>query len=186
MSIGKVCSRRQFNLAAFDRAMQKAWGLHREAEFEEFVENIFVVRFNTEGDCKHVMNNGPWQFDFHAFLLKEFDGSSRPSDMSFSLLAVWVRVLDLPLGLMNEKYGLPIRGWIGDVLRVEVDKDGTAWGDCMRLRIEIPVDQPLVRGVCTFVLVRMLLKGSGSMSNMRRSLIFALIVGGSFTWVVFV
>lgn len=89
VAIGKVCCPRQLNLAAFDRAMQKAWGLHGQAEFKEIGENRFVVCFNSKGGWKHAMNNSPWQFDFHV-VLKEFDGSSQPSDMSFSIMAVWV------------------------------------------------------------------------------------------------
>jgi hypothetical protein len=103
--VGKVCSPRKLVIGALERAMQKAWGLHRSAQFRDMGDNRFVVRFTSEGDWNHVLRKGPWQFDFSAILLKKFDGSVRPSDMVFDTLDVWVRVLDLPLDMMNYVYG---------------------------------------------------------------------------------
>jgi hypothetical protein len=82
-AVGKVCSSRKLVIGALERAMDRAWGLHRPAQFRDIGNNRFVVRFSSEGDWKHVMNNGPWQFDFAAVLLKSYAGSVRPSDMIF-------------------------------------------------------------------------------------------------------
>ena len=113
---------------ALERAMERAWGLHGPTQFKDIGENRFVVRFTMEGDWKHVMKNGPWQFDLNAVLLRDFDGSVRPSDMVFDSMDVWVRVLDLPMDYMNKVYGEVIGGWIGRFIKVEVDDDGMAWG----------------------------------------------------------
>ena len=145
--VGKACTPRKLIISALERAMQRAWGLHRSAQFKDIGDNRFVVRFGSEGDFKHVMKNGPWQFDFNAILLEEYDGKVRPSDMSFDSLDVWVRVIDLPLDMMNRAYGELIGNWIGKFISVEVDEDGTAWGEELRIRVKIRVDKPLVRGV---------------------------------------
>jgi hypothetical protein len=108
--------------------MQRAWGLHSLAQFKDIGDNRFVVRFSMEGDWRHVMRDGPWQFDFSVVLLKDFDGSSRPSEIVFDELDIWVRVLDLPMDMMNRAYGELIGGWIGRYISVEVDEDGMAWG----------------------------------------------------------
>nr|XP_051211969.1 uncharacterized protein LOC127329500 [Lolium perenne] len=115
--------------------------------FKDIGDNRFVVLFISEGDWKHVMRNGPWQFDFNPILLQELDGSVRPSDMVFNSLDVWVRFLDLPLDKMNRAYGELIGNWVGKFISVEVDEDGMAWGEDLRIRAEIRVDQPLMRGV---------------------------------------
>jgi hypothetical protein len=108
--VGKVCSPRKLIIRALEKAMLRAWGLHRPAQFKDIGDNRFVVRFSSEGDWKHVMRNGPWQFDFNAILIKDFDGAVRPSDMIFDTLEVWVRVLDLPMDMMNRVYGELIGG----------------------------------------------------------------------------
>jgi hypothetical protein len=96
--VGKVCFPRKLIIGALERAMQRAWGLHGPAQFKDIGDNRFVARFSSEGDWKHVMRGSPWQFDFSAILLKNFDGSVRPSDMIFDTLDVWVRVRDLSHG----------------------------------------------------------------------------------------
>jgi hypothetical protein len=127
--------------------MQKAWGLHGQAQFKDIGDNMFVVRFHSEGDWRHAMKNGPWQFDFNVILLKEFDGSIRPSDMIFDTMDIWVRVLDLPMDMMNRAYGELIGGWVGKYISVDVDEEGMAWGEELRIRVAVRVDQPLLRGV---------------------------------------
>jgi hypothetical protein len=73
-----------------------------------------------------VLKNGPWQFGFSVVLLKDYDGSIRPSDMTFDWMEIWVRVLDLPMDMMNRVYGELIGNWIGHYISVEVDDDGMA------------------------------------------------------------
>lgn len=85
--------------------MIKAWGLHKPASFRHLGNNKFTLQLASEGDWNHVMNNGPWQFDFHAVVLKEMQGNVRPSEMRFTSLPVWDQFLDLPPGMMTKKYG---------------------------------------------------------------------------------
>jgi hypothetical protein len=145
--VGKVCSPRKLVISALERAMVKAWGLHCDAQFKDIGENRFVVRFSSEGDWKHVRYNGPWQFDFNVILLKDYAGSVHPSDMVFDSLELWVRVLDLPMDKMNRVYGELIGGWIGKYISTDMDEDGYAWGKDLCIRVNIKVEQPLLRGV---------------------------------------
>jgi hypothetical protein len=145
--VGKACSPCRLIISALERAMQRAWGLHRPANFKDIRENRFVVRFGSEGDFNHVMRNGLWQFDFNALLIEEYDGKVRPTDMVFEHLDVWVRVLNLPLDMMNRAYGELFGNWIGKILAVDVDEDGTAWGKELRIWVRIRIDRPLDRGV---------------------------------------
>lgn len=80
---GKVCSPRPMNYSALERAMRRAWGLDREAQFRNMRDNIFVVHFGSEGDWKQSMFSGPWQFDFNVVIIKEYEGDVRPSEMIF-------------------------------------------------------------------------------------------------------
>jgi hypothetical protein len=147
VAVGKVCSPHKLVIGALERAMQRAWGLHRTAQFRDIGENRFVVRFGSEGDWNHTIHNGPWQFDFSAVLLEDYNGKVRPSDMVFDRMAIWIRVIDLPLDMMNMAYGKLIGNWIGKYLAVDVDDDGFAWGEELRITVEIQINKPLVRGV---------------------------------------
>jgi hypothetical protein len=41
--VGKVCSPRRLMIGALERAMEKAWGLHKSAMFKDIGDNKFVV-----------------------------------------------------------------------------------------------------------------------------------------------
>jgi hypothetical protein len=51
------------------------------------------------------------------------------------------------MDMMNRVYGEIIGGWIWKYISVDVDEDGMAWGEELRIRVAVRVDQPLIRGV---------------------------------------
>lgn len=145
-AVCKACTRRPVNKTGLERAMTRAWGLHREAQFRDMGSNIFVVHFGSEGDYKHVMNNGPWQFDFSVLIMKEYEGKTRPPEMVFNKVDMWVKVVDLPPDKRTAVFGKALGNWIGEVVKVDMDKDGIARGNQLRVRAKIDVYEPLVRG----------------------------------------
>lgn len=62
-------------------AMYKAWGLQREALFKDLGNNIFVIYFDSDGDWKHALFNGPWQFNLSVVMMKDYEGDTRPSEI---------------------------------------------------------------------------------------------------------
>lgn len=53
---------------------------------------------------------------------------------------------DLPMACINEKIGKMIGSTIGQVLACDVNKDGRAWGQSLRIYIELDIEKPLPRG----------------------------------------
>lgn len=145
-AVGKAFSPRPLNKTVLERTMQRAWGLHHEARFRDMGDNIFVVHFGSEGDWRHAMTSGPWQYDFNVLVLKEYESNTRPSETVFDKVDVWVRVTDLPPGKRIDAFGRALGNWLGEVVKVDVDKDGMARGNQLRVRARISIYEPLVRG----------------------------------------
>ena len=82
-AIGKAFTPRPINKSSLEKSMARACGLHREAQFKIIGRNLFLMNFGSEGDWRHVLNNGPWQFDFSVLIFKEYEGNIRPSEMVF-------------------------------------------------------------------------------------------------------
>ncbi|KAE8803276.1 hypothetical protein D1007_20859 [Hordeum vulgare] len=131
------------------------WNLEaRRKELGDFIRwlgldlgrNVFEVHFGSEGDWRHVLHNGPWQFDFSVLIVKEYDGGTRPSEMVFDKVEMWVQVHDLPPDKRMEEFGNALGSWLGKVVRVDVDEEGKAKGQHLRVRAQISVFEPLVRG----------------------------------------
>lgn len=74
----------------------------------------------------------------------------RPSDIHFDHLSIWVRIYNLPFGLMNGKWGDVIAKKIGPVEKLEVDDQDLAWGAYLRAKVQIDITKPLMRGVSIF------------------------------------
>jgi hypothetical protein len=93
------------------------------------------------------MEGSPWKVGKHVVLLKKVDADVSPVDAVFDRLAIWARILKLPTRLMRADRGLEIARPIGIVKRVEADRIGRCWGPYMRVRVEIDVNEPLLRYV---------------------------------------
>ncbi|KAE8792849.1 hypothetical protein D1007_32632 [Hordeum vulgare] len=126
--------------------MQRAWGLHKEARFRDLDNNLFVVHLGCEGDWKHVLNSGSWQYDSSVLILKDYEGGTRPSEMVIDKIDVWLQVLDLPPDKRTEELGIALGNLMGKIVRVDVDNDDLARGYQLRVRTTIYVFEPLVHG----------------------------------------
>jgi hypothetical protein len=58
--------------------------------------------------------------------------------------------MHLPYGLMNDTRGKDLAGNLGEVVSLDVDSTGRAWGDYLRVRVSIKVLEPLMRCVSVF------------------------------------
>lgn len=102
--------------------MQRAWDYTVKHSY-----GILVGIFLT------TINNGPWQFDFIVIVLNNYEGNTKPFEMVFDTVEAWVRMLDLSLDKRSEAFGKALRNWLGEVVRVDVEKDGFARGKHLRI-----------------------------------------------------
>lgn len=86
----------------------------------------------------------------HAVLPKEYDVNLKPLDVQFDSISIRVRIMNLPFGLMNERWGRAIAGFIGKVEKVHVNGQGRSWRKYMPVRVSIDVSKPLMRGVAVY------------------------------------
>ncbi|KAK1678102.1 hypothetical protein QYE76_038950 [Lolium multiflorum] len=144
---GKVLSPSVLHLETIKSAMRPAWGNPCGLTFNPAGDNLFVAEFGSKADRDRVMEGSPWKVGKHAVLLKKVDADASPVDAVFDRLAIWARILKLPTRLMRADRGLEIARPIGIVKRVEADSIGRCWGPYMRVRVEIDVNEPLLRFV---------------------------------------
>jgi hypothetical protein len=89
----------------------------------------------------------------HAVLFQEFNVDLHPKDMNFNSLRVWARIIKVPFRYMHKRWGATFAGPLGikgSVPVVDADASGRCWGSYMRVRVEVDVNKPLLRGVTIF------------------------------------
>lgn len=108
---------------------------------------MFVVEFGCRADMERALAGTPWMVGRYAVILQNYDEKLAASEIIFDCMEMWVRIMDLPLGWMNQTRGPRAMGFIGRVVKMDVDKDGKASGAYLRGRVAIEIDKPLRRGV---------------------------------------
>lgn len=129
--LGKVLSPTTVHAPAIQGSMKPAWGNPAGMKIRMIGkkgENLFAAEFTFKQDMERALGGSPWSIRKHAIILREYDESLKPSEIRFDRMEIWARIINLPLGWMNKHRGERVFGMIGDVKRLDVDKDGKASG----------------------------------------------------------
>jgi hypothetical protein len=69
------------------------------------------------------------------------------SDVTFAIAVMWVRILNLPFGWMNDKRGASASGLIGKVMKVKAHENEKVSSPFLWARIAVDMNKPLRRGI---------------------------------------
>ncbi|XP_042983219.1 uncharacterized protein LOC122312628 [Carya illinoinensis] len=144
--LASILNDRTSNREVFKNTMAKVWNTSGWITFKEFGPNKFLLEFQLLSDKKKVLHGRPWSFDRHLVCLKEFESDLSPSEVEFKSEPFWVQAHNLPFAGMNRQLGERIGEAIGKVHTVEVDDQGHGWGSYLRIKVDVDVNKPLVRG----------------------------------------
>ncbi|KAI7979780.1 Uncharacterized protein LOK49_Contig250G00003 [Camellia lanceoleosa] len=145
--VGKLLTMRPFNMDALRSTLTFVWKASKGVVFKTLGDNLFLIQFGHIVDKRRVMANGPWSFDKHLVLLKEFNGALQPLEITFSTMEFWVHASNLPLISMTRAVGVLLGNNLGKFVDIEYGDGGIAWGRTLRIRVEINIDKPLRRGL---------------------------------------
>jgi hypothetical protein len=68
-------------------------------------------------------------FDGEALVMEDFDVTKTLDEYDFSHIPIWIRVSNLPLGMLNKDTVETIGERVGEFEEVELGEDGMAKGD---------------------------------------------------------
>nr|POE89475.1 uncharacterized protein CFP56_65842 [Quercus suber] len=108
---------------------------------------FFLVRFFSKEDLNSVLKRGPWFLGDHFLSLRPWEPFFKPSAANISLVAVWIRLYELPLELYEAEVLREIGESIGKVLRVDMHTAMEARGKYARLCIQIDINKPLINSI---------------------------------------
>lgn len=102
------------------------------------------MEFESKRDLDCVWEGAPWHISKNAVILEVFEDHMQSSELNFDKLPVWVRVVNLPYNLRNDKRGLAIAQQIDKHASiVQIDPVG----GFLRARVTIDVLKPLRRWI---------------------------------------
>lgn len=94
-------------------SLGKAWCPIKGIDCKEVEENTFLFTFFQESGKRKAIDCGPWMFAKELVVVEDFIPSKRLEDYAFINIPIWVRVFNLPLGMMNVDSAQEIGNIIG-------------------------------------------------------------------------
>ncbi|KAE8804326.1 hypothetical protein D1007_19743 [Hordeum vulgare] len=79
-----------------------------------------------EGGKKKALENVPWTFGKDLLVMEDFDPRKTLHEYTFATVLIWVRIYNIPLGMMCKELGEDLAEEIGELMEVEGEEDGTA------------------------------------------------------------
>ena len=108
---------------------------------------FFLVRFFSKEDLDSVLMRGPWFIGDQFLSIRPWEPFFKPSTANVSLIAVWIRLCELPIELYEVEVLKQIGESIGKVLRIDSNTAMEARGKYARLCIQIDINKPLVNHI---------------------------------------
>jgi hypothetical protein len=143
--VGKVLHRRVFHINTIRDALRPAWGNPRGLNFRSVGDNVFVATLETQRDRDRICEGAPWMVSKHAVVLEFFNINLKPDELRFERIPMWVRVVNLTFKYLRPPWVERIAALTGDVIKIDRDANGYAWGEFLRVRVWVPVQEPLMR-----------------------------------------
>ena len=142
----KLQTNRDFNKQAFKSTIQQLWRGSQHVTIKEVGNNLFLAIFDTEEHMNDILDRSSQSFDKRLVLLKRFTSDVSSKNVTFQWSPFWIRVFNIPIKSMNAIFGNYIANEIGIPLLVDAPKSGLAWGPFLRIRVDVDITKPLMRG----------------------------------------
>jgi hypothetical protein len=148
LTVGRYITTQVYSARGLFEHLKQVWHLRGAIEEKAFANNRYLIQFKREGDYNHVLKGGPWTYKNYPMLVMAYDGQTSVANTPLNMMPTWVRILDLPISLMNEEWAREVTNkQLGDFKAVAKDNKGRIWGEFLRIRMEHDVTKPIRRWV---------------------------------------
>ncbi|XP_031090973.1 uncharacterized protein LOC115995944 [Ipomoea triloba] len=128
----------------FQQRMLRLWNPAGKTEFIDVGSGWFILRFQLQSDCMHVLVDGPWKLFDQYVVAQRWKPKFDASMAKVERMAVWVRVLGLPIEYFREDAIKEILATVGTPLKLDMTTAGIQRGKFARGAVEIDLTKPLV------------------------------------------
>ena len=148
-AFGKLLSDRRIHLEVIEQAVGWIWCPVKGIECKDLGDNFFLFTFGQAAGKQKALEEGPWMVSHELLVVAIFDGSKTLDEIEFASIPIWVRVANLPMGLMNRSTAQAIGDEVGKFLEMEdeAEPDEIVVGHVLRLKVRLDIHKPLMRGV---------------------------------------
>jgi hypothetical protein len=146
-AVRKVLLEKPVRADALENALGRIWCPIKGTECKDLGENHFLFTFRQHSGKRRALEDGPWNFGKDLVVVVDFDGYKTVDEMDFTIIPIWVRVMNLPLGFMTRECGEEIGNIIGEFVEMESEDGDLAVGQHLRIKVRLDITKPIMRGI---------------------------------------
>ncbi|CAD6250955.1 unnamed protein product [Miscanthus lutarioriparius] len=137
-AVGKVLAEKLVSPETLERTLGRVWCPIKGVLCKDMGENHFLFTFLQASGKRRALEDGPWMISKDLVVMVDFDESKTLDEMEFIYIPIWVRVSNLPFGMMDKETGATLGEKIGVFKDVDVGEDGTAMGRVLWIKVGNP------------------------------------------------
>ncbi|XP_019171169.1 PREDICTED: uncharacterized protein LOC109166721 [Ipomoea nil] len=142
--VGRFLTRKMVKIEFMSQVLASVWQPVKGMQVTEVQPRFFMFFFHHRTDIKRVMER-PWAYDNATLVCRQLTDEMLPGDVSLDTLDMWVQVHALPMGYTSDKILEQIGNTLGSFIKVDDRFVNAPWKEFYRIRVAIPIDQPLRR-----------------------------------------
>ncbi|OMO70978.1 hypothetical protein COLO4_28420 [Corchorus olitorius] len=125
--------------------LAQLWKLKKFPAIVDLGEDFFLLKFEFENDYHYVLKEGPWFIGGHFLTVRKWEPNFRASEATFSSVAVWVRLNELPVEFFDGDILQKIGRNIGKLIKIDTHTLADERRRYARLCVQINMDKPLAK-----------------------------------------
>ncbi|XP_062007348.1 uncharacterized protein LOC133724601 [Rosa rugosa] len=125
------------------RGLTRKWKLKGPWQLIDIPNGFFVVKFQLFEDLDYVLCGGPWIISGQTLVVQKWRPDFNPMVEKINRMAIWVRILGLPLKYFKDFTMRKIGNLIGPVLKIDKVTLAQARGKFCRICVEVNPNEPL-------------------------------------------
>jgi hypothetical protein len=137
--VGKILVEKLVSIETLERTLEHVWCPIKGVLCKDLGENHFLFTFLQASGKRRALEDGLWMISKDPVIMEDFDESKTLDEMEFIHIQIWVRVSNLPFGMMDKETGATLGEKIGVFKNVDMGEDGTAVGRVLRIKVLINI-----------------------------------------------
>ncbi|XP_019182107.1 PREDICTED: uncharacterized protein LOC109177245 [Ipomoea nil] len=145
--VGRFLTQKMIKLDFMRQVLASVWQPVKGVQVTEIQKGLFLFVFFHKTDMDYVLNGGPWAFENNALICREVRDGVLPGDIQLNMIDMWIQLHDMPRGYTSQAILEQAGNFMGTFIKHDDRYEGAPWLTFHRIRVSIPIDRPLRRGM---------------------------------------